>query len=577
MRKLLILFLFIPSVIYSQTFPNPFRYNTKVLVNSQYIDNWFGANDAKIYTNKDTFRFNKPIDLTTGNFTVNGKPMSADSSIFSTHYYTNRQITYATTGLLDYRGTYDASLAVFPSTGGSGTGGTILKGDWWSVTTEGTIGGILFTDNSKMYAKIDAPGQTAANWDYVIQTQPAVARAAEDVGNGYIDYTATNLVNGKFFGGYGTITGSKILGYNGLFYSRLYGVSNSYGNAGEFVSANTYYALRLSSSNQTTLRIDRANSGNALEIANVGGGAIKASFDYTGKLTCNGADFGNGGIKITNSSSSGNGCYIINSSNGNGSYIYNISTGKGNYVENTSTGYGNYTSNSYTGIGNYIYNSSTGYGMIISNINDGYGASISNTSTGYGIAISNLSTGIPLMLNLSSNGINCNKNYLLKYKSVDNFYADSTGDIHNTPPHAASTFFDSSRVITLTQNNWVAITNSWKNLFPAGEFTKITKTGDSIKIQKNGHYLMTYEVNASGTANATYEYRIQKRHGSTITTLNKYQMTGTGSVVLRTVHWYCEGVAGDVFWVEIRTTTSGNNSITVLGGNLIVTTIHLDL
>jgi hypothetical protein len=68
------------------------------------------------------------------------------------------------TGLLNDRGSYNASGNVFPSTGGSGTAGAILKGDLWTVSVAGTLGGHAVTAGDVVRALADAPGQTDANW-----------------------------------------------------------------------------------------------------------------------------------------------------------------------------------------------------------------------------------------------------------------------------------------------------------------------------------------------------------------------------------------------------------------------------
>ena len=68
-------------------------------------------------------------------------------------------------GLLDDRGSYDASGNVFPSTGGSGAAGAILKGDLWYISVQGTLGGVVTAVGSSIRALTDAPGQTAGNWD----------------------------------------------------------------------------------------------------------------------------------------------------------------------------------------------------------------------------------------------------------------------------------------------------------------------------------------------------------------------------------------------------------------------------
>ena len=67
-------------------------------------------------------------------------------------------------GLLNDRGAYNASSNLFPSTGGSGSAGSILKGDIWYIGTAGTLGGNLYSIGSSVRAISNAPGQTSANW-----------------------------------------------------------------------------------------------------------------------------------------------------------------------------------------------------------------------------------------------------------------------------------------------------------------------------------------------------------------------------------------------------------------------------
>jgi hypothetical protein len=67
-------------------------------------------------------------------------------------------------GLVDDRGNYDASGHVFPSSGGSGTAGAILKGDLWFVSVGGTLGGVAVAIGGQVRALVNTPGQTAGNW-----------------------------------------------------------------------------------------------------------------------------------------------------------------------------------------------------------------------------------------------------------------------------------------------------------------------------------------------------------------------------------------------------------------------------
>lgn len=67
-------------------------------------------------------------------------------------------------GLVDDRGNFDASGDVFPSSGGSGAAGAILKGDLWTVSVGGTLGTVPVTAGDVIRALVDTPGQTASNW-----------------------------------------------------------------------------------------------------------------------------------------------------------------------------------------------------------------------------------------------------------------------------------------------------------------------------------------------------------------------------------------------------------------------------
>jgi hypothetical protein len=67
-------------------------------------------------------------------------------------------------GLWDDRGNYDASVNTFPAAGGSGSSGAVLRGDIWTISVAGTLGGVAVVPRQTLRALIDAPGQTADNW-----------------------------------------------------------------------------------------------------------------------------------------------------------------------------------------------------------------------------------------------------------------------------------------------------------------------------------------------------------------------------------------------------------------------------
>jgi hypothetical protein len=83
-------------------------------------------------------------------------------------------------GLLDYRGVFDASVNTYPTTGGSGALGAILKGDMWIVSVGGTIDGVVVHPGNSIIASVDTPAQLTANWNMI----------DSDLG-----YTAEDIVN----------------------------------------------------------------------------------------------------------------------------------------------------------------------------------------------------------------------------------------------------------------------------------------------------------------------------------------------------------------------------------------------
>ena len=87
-------------------------------------------------------------------------------------------------GLWDDRGSFNASVNTYPTTGGSGVSGTILKGDIWTISiaaTSGPLNGLPV--GSTIRAVMDTPGQVTTGW------------AIAEVGLGYVPYNSTNPAN----------------------------------------------------------------------------------------------------------------------------------------------------------------------------------------------------------------------------------------------------------------------------------------------------------------------------------------------------------------------------------------------
>ncbi len=105
-------------------------------------------------------------------------------------------IASAVTGLWDDRGNFNASVNAYPSSGGSGVAGAIVKGDIWTISVAGTLPtGQVVEVGDTVRALIDTPGNTQANW----------AIAQNNIG-----YVPENATNKDSSGGYVGLTLFKI-------------------------------------------------------------------------------------------------------------------------------------------------------------------------------------------------------------------------------------------------------------------------------------------------------------------------------------------------------------------------------
>jgi len=83
---------------------------------------------------------------------------------FTTSGQLKAKITNSNYGTHSARGNFDASTAVFPSSGGSGGAGAIVAGDRWTVNIQGTIYGVFCIVGTKITCVNSTPGQDPANW-----------------------------------------------------------------------------------------------------------------------------------------------------------------------------------------------------------------------------------------------------------------------------------------------------------------------------------------------------------------------------------------------------------------------------
>jgi hypothetical protein len=83
--------------------------------------------------------------------------------------------------LLDDRGNFDASGGAYPSSGGSGAAGAILKGDLWTISVAGTLPTAQVVEvGDVVRALINTPGNTQGNWAI---TQNNIGYVAENSAN----------------------------------------------------------------------------------------------------------------------------------------------------------------------------------------------------------------------------------------------------------------------------------------------------------------------------------------------------------------------------------------------------------
>lgn len=126
-------------------------------------------------------------------------------------------------GLIDLRGSHDASTNLFPTTGGSGPAGAVMKGDFWFVSVAGNLAGKDVVPGDSFFAKVDSPGQTAGNWN-VLETNIGYAPenpANKNAANGYAGLTGTYALQLKNAAG----TFTNILG-NATTAARTYGLQD---------------------------------------------------------------------------------------------------------------------------------------------------------------------------------------------------------------------------------------------------------------------------------------------------------------------------------------------------------------
>lgn len=135
----------------------------EVIISTNYdVQKLFSAVTNNIPTFKNT---SGQIQDGGKKFSIDGTLANNSDNNIPTEKAVKTYVDSSVAGLLDYRGGYDASNNQYPSTGGSGSAGAILKGDAWSVTVNGILNSQPVKVGDMIIAKVDTPNQTPANWD----------------------------------------------------------------------------------------------------------------------------------------------------------------------------------------------------------------------------------------------------------------------------------------------------------------------------------------------------------------------------------------------------------------------------
>ncbi len=138
------------------------RHDVKAVLNAPVV-NLPQETASRIMATDSSKNIDTPYTLTTSTSLAGNSDTNIPSEKAVKAY-----VDSSVVGLMDYRGTFDASVNAYPSSGGSGTAGAILKSDFWIVSVAGTLPtGLVVEPGDLVIAKQDTPGNTEANWNIV--------------------------------------------------------------------------------------------------------------------------------------------------------------------------------------------------------------------------------------------------------------------------------------------------------------------------------------------------------------------------------------------------------------------------
>jgi hypothetical protein len=127
---------------------------------------------------------NKAVDFTTVNDTL-----------FPTLQAVKTYVDNSTSAVLRDCGNWSGASGTYPNAGGTGAAGAIRKGDTFYINVAGNLGGVAVNIGDSVRAMINAPGQTAANWNILESNIGYVPEnaAGKDTTGGYAGLTLFKL------------------------------------------------------------------------------------------------------------------------------------------------------------------------------------------------------------------------------------------------------------------------------------------------------------------------------------------------------------------------------------------------
>jgi hypothetical protein len=143
---------------------------------------------------------------------ITNSPSSVLDTDIPTMFAVQTAIGNAVMGANPFRGFWDASGGTYPTTGGTGSGGDIEAGNWWRISVAGTLGGEPVDIGDQIFAGVDNPGQTPANWTVVnprvysvFNRVGAVVATDNDYPFNYITGLPDTAPSGKLMRGDGSV------------------------------------------------------------------------------------------------------------------------------------------------------------------------------------------------------------------------------------------------------------------------------------------------------------------------------------------------------------------------------------